>query len=91
MAHDGGTEVGVTRPPAKEGHRLLADHPELGRGKEGPAGSGGSTALWCPDFGLQKCERVSFCCFKRPNLCYLTTSAPGNEDTILEKIAPGPC
>ena len=65
----------------EENQGLLANHQELGRGKDSPAGFRGNMALLTPRFqisSLWNCETVNFCCFKPSKLYYFVTAAPGN-------------
>ena len=75
-------ETGGTQPQAKEhpGCRQLQD---LGRVKDSffPKALGGSMALltaWSQTSILQKCSRVSVCCFKPLRLWDFVMAAPGN-------------
>lgn len=62
-------EIGVMQPPMED----QAELSEARKGKEEPSlrASGGRMArltLWLQTFGLQNCEKISFCCFKASGL-----------------------
>lgn len=57
--------IGVIHSQATEHQRLVADHPNLGGGKEGFPGrfqrEPGLADIVISDFSLHNCETVSFC------------------------------